>query len=177
MLVYLQNLPENKALVTAFSFPPSESGAALFQSKGCAACHAGRLALEERLRNLTLTGIAVAMWNHQSVMREQSPTLSQQEMRELLGYIWAQQYFRGNGDAGRGKKVFAEKNCATCHNGASSGAPPLTKNAEGYSDVTMISILWRHGPAMLERMKQRNLPWPRFTGQQMADLIAYLGSL
>ena len=177
MLVYLQNLPENRALITAFSFPPSESGATLFQSKGCGTCHTGRLALEELLRNLTLTGIAVAMWNHQSVMKEQSPTLSQQEMRELLGYIWARQYFRGDGDAGRGKKVFAEKNCATCHSDASSGAPPLGKNAEGYSDITMISILWRHGPAMLERMKQRNLPWPRFTGSQMADLIAYLGSL
>jgi hypothetical protein len=26
-------------------------------------------------------------------------------------------------------------------------------------------------------MKQRNIPWPRFTAPQMSDLIAYLGSL
>ncbi len=30
---------------------------------------------------------------------------------------------------------------------------------------------------MLDRMNQRNLGWPRFTTQQMADLIAYLNSL
>jgi mono/diheme cytochrome c family protein len=177
MLVYLQNLPENKALVTAFEFPPSESGAALFQSKGCVECHKGRLALEERLRNLSLTEIAVAMWNHQASMKQPSPNLSQEEMRQLLGFIWARQYFRDGGNAAAGKKVFAEKSCATCHNDASSGAPQLGKNPEGYSDITMVSILWRHGPAMLDRMKQRNIPWPRFTAPQMADLIAYLGSL
>jgi len=177
MLVYLQNLPENRELATAFSFPPSDSGASLFQSKGCAQCHQGRLALEERLRNLTLTSIAVAMWNHLANMKQPAPNLSQEEMRQLLGYIWARQYFRGGGDAARGTKVFAEKGCAGCHNDPSSGAPHLGKRPEGYSDITMISVLWRHGPAMLDRMKQRNLPWPRFTAQQMGDLIAYLASL
>ena len=41
ILVYLQGLPENRSLVTAFSFPPSRTGAELFQSKGCADCHTG----------------------------------------------------------------------------------------------------------------------------------------
>ena len=40
----------------------------------------------------------------------------------------------------------------------------------------MMSILWRHGPAMLDRMKQCNQSWSRFTAQQMADLIAHLGA-
>ena len=177
MLVYLQNLPETRTLVTAFLFPPSESGEALFQSKGCADCHKGRLALEERLRNLSLTAIAVAMWNHQASMKQPSPNFSQEEMRQLLGYIWARQYFRDGGDSAAGKKVFAEKSCAGCHNDPSSGAPALGKSPDGYSDITMASVLWRHGPAMLDRMKQRNIPWPRFTAPQMGDLIAYLGSL
>ena len=176
MLVYLQGLPQTRQLVTAFSFPPSESGAALFQSKGCAECHKGNLALESRLRNQNLTDLAVDMWNHQSSMKQQPPNLSQEEMRQLLGYLWTKEYFRGSGDAERGKKVFTDKNCATCHNNASSGAPPLGKTAEGYSDITMISALWDHGPRMLELMNERKLPWPRFTAQQMADLIAYLNS-
>ncbi len=177
MVVYLQNLPENRKLATEFAFPPSESGAQLFQSKGCADCHKGPMTLEDRLRNLSLTGIAAAMWNHQAQMKQPSPALSQEEMRQLIGYIWARQYFSGTGDAGRGKKVFAEKRCAGCHNDRSSGAPELGKTAEGYSDITMVSILWRHGPSMLDRMKQQNIPWPRFTAQQMADLIAYLQSI
>jgi mono/diheme cytochrome c family protein len=177
MVVYLQNLPENRELASAFQFPPSQSGAQLYQSKGCADCHKGPLALEQRLRNLSLTGIAAAMWNHQANMKQPPPMLSQEEMRQLLSDIWARQYFSGTGDAGRGKKVFAEKSCARCHNDRSSGAPELGKSPDGYSDITLVSTLWRHGPSMLDRMKQRNLPWPRFTAQQMGDLIAYLRSL
>jgi mono/diheme cytochrome c family protein len=177
MLVYLQGLPETRALVTAFAFPASESGSALFQSKGCVECHKGKLALENRLRNQNLTDIAVDMWNHQSSMKQPSPNLSQEEMRQILGYVWTKQYFRGSGDAERGKKVFAEKNCATCHNNPASGAPSLAKGPDGYSDITMISALWEHGPRMLELMTERKLPWPRFTAPQMADLIAYLNAL
>jgi hypothetical protein len=38
----------------------------------------------------------------------------------------------------------------------------------------MVSALWRHGPSMLSQMKKQGVPWPRFEGAQMADLIAYL---
>ena len=176
MLVYLQNLPETRELVTAFEFPPSASGAELFQSKGCAGCHQGKLALQNRLRNQNLTDIAVDMWNHQASMKQLAPSLSQEEMRQILGYIWARQYFRGSGDAAHGKQVFTEKNCAVCHNDPASGAPPLAKGSGEYSDITMISALWEHGPRMLDLMSERKLAWPRFTAQEMSDLIAYLNS-
>jgi mono/diheme cytochrome c family protein len=176
MLVYLQNLPETRHLATNFLFPPSDSGVKLFDSKGCSGCHNGKLALETRLRNQSLTQIAADMWDHQPSMKDPPPTLSQEEMRQIIGYIWARQYFRGDGNAERGKKVFAEKNCEQCHNDPSSGAPKLAKGKDGYSDITMVSALWDHGPQMLGRMKQRNLEWPRFTAQQMTDLIAYLNA-
>jgi mono/diheme cytochrome c family protein len=177
MLVYLQNLPETRHLAGNFSFPPSDSGAQLFQSKGCSGCHVGKLALESRLRNETLTGIAAAMWDHQANMKQPSPQLSQEEMRQLVSYIWARQYFRGSGNASRGNRVFTEKNCAGCHNDPSSGAPKLAKGKDSYSDITMVASLWRHGPRMLEMITQKGLEWPRFTAPQMADLIAYLNSL
>jgi len=176
VLVYLQNLPETRELVTAFEFPPSASGSALFQSKGCAECHQGKFALENRLRNQNLTDIAVDMWNHQASMKQPPPDLSQEEMRQILGYVWTRQYFRGSGDAAHGKQVFAEKSCGSCHNQSASGAPPLSATVEGYSDITMISALWEHGPRMLDQMTERKLAWPRFTAQEMADLIAFLNS-
>ncbi len=177
ILVYLQNLPETRNLAQNFQFPPSDSGAELFQSKGCAGCHTGPLALENRLRNQTLTQIVVDMWNHQPRMKNPPPTLSQEEMRQILAYIWARQYFKGEGNPDRGKRVFAEKNCAACHNDPSSGAPKLGKGKDAYSDITMVSALWDHGPRMLDLMGQKKLAWPRFTAAQMADLIAYLNSL
>jgi len=177
MLVYLQNLPETRHLATNFAFPPSDSGEALFQSKGCSGCHTGKLALEGLLRNQTLTNIAADMWNHQPSMKQPPPSLSQEEMRQIISYIWARQYFRGNGNAERGHKVFAEKNCATCHNDPSSGAPKLAQGKNAYSDITLVSVLWEHGPRMLDLMNEKKLVWPRFTAQQMSDLIAYLNSL
>jgi len=176
ILVYLQNLPETRGISRDFQFPPSGPGEKLFQSKGCAGCHAGKLALEDRLRNQTLTEIAVDMWNHQPAMKQPAPVFTSQEMSELLGYVWARQYFRGQGDAGRGRAVFGAKGCATCHNDAASGAPKLAKGQDAYTDVTVVSILWEHGPRMLDQMTQRQMAWPRFTAREMSDLIAYLNA-
>jgi mono/diheme cytochrome c family protein len=176
MLVYLQNQPETKNLSASFTFPPADSGAALFQSKGCTECHTGKMAPETLLRNQTLTDIAVDMWNHQPSMKNPPPTFSRDEMRQIIGYLWARQYFRGNGTADRGKKVFTEKNCATCHNDPSSGAPKLAKGKDGYSDITMVAALWSHGPKMLDLMAQKKIAWPRFSAREMADLIAYLNA-
>jgi mono/diheme cytochrome c family protein len=177
ILVYLQNLPQTRHLAQNFQFPPSDSGAALFQSKGCAGCHTGKLDLAALLKNQTITQIAADMWNHQPSMKPEPPTLSQEEMRQILSFIWAKQYFRGDGNADHGKKIFSEKGCASCHNDPSSGAPKLARGKDGYSDITMISVLWSHGPRMLERMNEKKIAWPRFTAPQMADLIAYLNSL
>jgi len=177
MLVYLQNLPETRDLARNFRFEAASPGAALFQSKGCSGCHTGKMAPERLLHNQTLTDIAVDMWNHQPRMKQPPPALSQEEMREIISYLWARQYLRGEGNADRGKKVFAEMSCATCHNDPASGAPSLAKGKDAYSDITLVSALWEHGPKMLELMTQKKIEWPRFTAQQMSDLIAYLNSL
>jgi mono/diheme cytochrome c family protein len=176
MLLYLQNLPETRHLARTFTLPTANTGEKLFESKGCADCHTGKLSLETLLKAQTLTQIAADMWDHEANMKN-PPTLSLDEMRQILSFIWAKQYFQGEGNAVRGKRVFAEKSCATCHNDPSSAAPSLAKGKGAYSDITMVSALWEHGPQMLDSMNQRKVAWPRFTAQQMADLIAYLNSL
>ncbi len=144
MLVYLQNLPETRNVAKNFSFPPSDTGEQLFTSKGCAECHVGKRALEVLLKNQTLTEIAVDMWNHQPSMKNPPPTFQPEEMGgRLFSQAWAKQYFRGDGSATRGKSVFTAKNCATCHNDASSGAPKLGKGKDGHSDITMVAALWK----------------------------------
>jgi mono/diheme cytochrome c family protein len=177
MLVYLQNLPETRGRAANFEMPPAEDGEKLFQSKGCASCHAGATALENMLKNQTLTDIAVDMWDHQPNMKQAPPVLSANEMRALVSYIWARQYFKGSGSAERGKKVFTEKHCVTCHDDPASGAPKLGKGKDAHSDITMVAALWGHGPRMLEMMAQKKIAWPRFTAMEMSDVIAYLNSL
>jgi mono/diheme cytochrome c family protein len=175
ILVYLQNLPETRNLARSFELPPAGAGETLFQSKGCTNCHTGARAPERLLKNQTLTDIAADMWDHQPQMK--APDLSPEEMRQIIGYLWTRQYFTGSGNAERGKKVFSAKNCATCHNDPSVGAPKLGKGKDAYSDITMVATLWEHGPRMLEAMTAKKIAWPRFTAGEMSDLIAYLNGL
>lgn len=176
MLVYLQNLPQTRGEEHFVDIPSGGNGEALFREKGCAGCHVGKLALENRLGDSTLTDIAAAMWNHAPQMRQPPPELSLDEWRQLMGYVWAKQFFATHGDAARGHKVFESKKCATCHNDASSGAPSLSKPAQPYSAITMVAVLWQHGPVMLSKMQEKHIAWPQLTQDEMANLIAYLNS-
>ncbi len=177
ILVYLRNLPETRSLGASFELEPAPGGREVFESKGCIKCHTGKLALENRLHGQTLTDIAVDMWNHQPKMVQPAPELSADDMRRLVSYLWVQQFFRGGGNESKGKRVFTEKHCVSCHGVAGSGAPDLHAQAGNFSAVTVISALWRHGPRMLQRIQETtHYPWPRFDGTQMADLIAFLNS-
>ena len=177
MLVYLRNLPSAPS-AAGIDITAGTNGQALFESKGCAACHTGKAALASRLTGKTLTDIAVAMWNHEPRMPTAPAPMSLAEMREIVSYLWAEQFFEDAGNPAAGARVFASKGCATCHNDASpnnaTGAPKLTGTSRTFSAATIVSVLWYHGPQMLDQMKTRGIAWPRFDGPQMANLIAYL---
>lgn len=173
IFVYLQNLPQTRTIVGEFVIPSPASGAALFRERNCAVCHQGRLSLEERMAGRTLIDVATGMWNHAPKMVQLPPPLQPEEMRSIVSYVWATQFLSASGNATRGKGVFAQKGCAACHNDASSGAPKLASSVD---PLDLVAALWRHGPAMLEKMKARNLSWPRFRGEEMNDLTAYLNT-
>jgi mono/diheme cytochrome c family protein len=178
LLLYLRTLPQTQHLASSFSYTSGEGGHAIFQSKGCIKCHTGKLALDNRLHNLTLTDIAVDMWNHAPRMIQPPPTLTQDEMRQLLSYLWMRQFISPTASAARGKQVFTQKRCAECHARGAHGAMALPGQGWHYSEVTIMSALWRHGPEMLTRMRQAKIGWPRFNNaQQLADLVAYLNTI
>src|SRR5260370_12492806 len=176
MLVYLQNLPQTRNAEHFLSLPPSSEGEPVFREKGCTGCHTGAMALENKLGDATLTDVAAAMWNHAPQMRQPPPRFTSTEMRQVISYVWAKQFFATKGDAGRGRKTFESKTCAVCHNDPSSGAPALGKTSEPYSAIAMVSVLWRHGPAMLRKMREKHIAWPQLSQNEMANLIAYLNS-
>jgi mono/diheme cytochrome c family protein len=174
MLVHLRNLPSARAATARLEITSGENGQSLFESKGCASCHAGKLALGPLLKGMTLTDIAVEMWNHEPKMAPNPPQLTADEMREIVSYLWAAQFFAGDGSASAGERVFRSKRCSACHNDPASGAPKLTGSGRAFTAATIVSALWRHGPRMLEQMKAKGIAWPRFDGPDMANLIAYL---
>jgi cytochrome c2 len=163
---------------TAGSVPESpESGRALLVSKGCAECHRGEMALEAHRTRYSLTDFAAAMWNHPFRTGYHQTRLSLEEMRRLVGYLVATQFFDERGDPSQGKRVFQIKRCTVCHDDPTSGAPDRSVMLGTMTSFGMVAALWKHGPAMLIAMRQRNIPWPRFNGSEMADVSAYLHGL
>jgi cytochrome c2 len=177
MLVYFRNLPGAPEKQSIFITTAGTQGAALFDSKGCKKCHeADTLMYRKSLDGQPLTEVAAAFWDHSPKMKAPPVHFEPNEMRELLSYIWANQFFAVSGSPDRGKKVFTAKHCAACHENPASGAPDLSKRQENASGVTMVSVLWRHGPTMQEQMRQKGIRWPHFEANEMSDVIAYLNS-
>ena len=176
LLAYLRNT-QGPGRAGDFSPGPAESGAELFASKGCAGCHKGTLTLQDRFTRYSLTDFAAAMWNHPTRAAPDPVTISYEEMRRLVGYLVATQFFEERGNLEQGKKVFAKKRCDACHDDPSSGAPGRPSMAGRMSSFEMVAALSKHGPVMAGRMRQKKIPWPRFSGSEMADLAAYLGGM
>jgi len=173
LLVYLRNLPGLPRVTPEFQITAGEEGARLFQSKGCAACHAVDTL---KTQGMPLDDVAASMWDHANRLKTARPAISPSEMSALLGYVWAAQFFQDTGNPARGAKVFAARHCAQCHGVAGGGAPDLKARAGSYDGIVIVSALWRHGPSMLEQMNQKGIRWPEFRLHEMADLIAWLNT-
>jgi mono/diheme cytochrome c family protein len=174
LLVYLQNQPEARKASVEFLLPPVESGKPLFDEH-CGGCHKGAAALENKLKDETLTDVAVAMWNHAPLMRQSAAAIPPEDMRKIVGYAWASQFLHPHGNAERGKRVFEGKKCSSCHGQAGSGAPNLANLPKPFSPMNLVSVVFDHGPRMQERMKATGVQWPSLTPNEVADLSAYLG--
>jgi mono/diheme cytochrome c family protein len=179
ILVYLRNLPSPPSRPPVFRIGAGSDGQAVFTAQGCARCHTSGPTLASRLKGQTLTDVAAAMWNHAPSMTAETKKpvkLEAGEMRELLEYLWAPQFFQDSGNISAGSRVFTAKHCASCHENSAEGAPKLTGAGKSFSGAGMVSVLWHHGPRMFDQMKGKGISWPRFEGTQMSDLIAFLNS-
>jgi len=172
-------------------------GEQLFTGDHCVTCHAvngkgGRVGIDlgrAASRNFTPAQLACNMWNRAPVMWVamdargiEPPRLSPEDAADLFAFLYSSRLIGqpesaspAGGSALRGKKIFATRRCSACHAEGHNGAPQLPGQARSYSAVTLMSVLWRHGPAMLRRMKQAGIAWPTFRDpQELTDLIAYL---
>ena len=169
-------------------------GEKLFTAKRCVECHSvmghgGKVApdLGLKLRG-SLMRIAGAMWNHGPQMWDKMaergievPSLSTEEMSDLISYLYFFQFIDPPGDPRRGLAIYNEKRCSTCHGStgpARAVAPPLAKVVENLgTSLEVITAMWNHAGKMEERMLEANVAWPVLKGGETADLLAYLLSL
>ncbi|HXJ39189.1 MAG TPA: c-type cytochrome, partial [Bryobacteraceae bacterium] len=122
VLVYLRNTSPSRNVAYTFRINGTDRGAALAASKGCASCHKNpEVSLSRQIGPMTLTGVAATLWNHAGlpgIIKSQKSAIDPEEMRDLVGYYWANQFFQSSGDVNRGRRLFAAKRCTTCHTGS-----------------------------------------------------------
>ncbi len=173
------------------------AGARLFVQKGCVRCHA--LGHEESrlgpdLGRIHLPGTALdlagAFWNHAPVMREKMrdlkirpPAFDRREMADLLAFLTAYRYYLAEvgepANPAAGEAVFREKGCAACHGAPGAWdkpGPSLERYRGRVSAIILAQAMWNHGSEMASAMRRRGVPWPKFAGREMGDLLAYLQS-
>ena len=167
------------------------AGSRVFGAKGCVKCHAvngvgGKVGpdLARVSHPRSFFDLAAAMWNHLRNMTERMkqlgitrPKLDAKEAGDLVGFLYTLNYFDPPGNAEAGKRLFSDKHCIVCHQTGGTGGvvgPNLDSLRQFASPVYIASAMWNHGPAMAEKMKEKNIERPTFTGQELRDLIAYL---
>lgn len=188
LLTYLENHPDVGLVNPGLQMGDWDAGRDAFQAQGCAACHtigepsAGKVdLLAAAQEHPQLTGLAVEMWNHQPQMLaaaaergiELQP-MEQDEMPDLLAYLFRVGYFSTRGDAQRGAQAFKQKSCARCHEEGAAEAPKLVGGDVPYTETRMAAAVWQHGPEMKAAMDYLEIEWPALTTQDVLDLIAYL---
>jgi len=182
--------PPSLAQATAQAGSP-RAGQDLFRQKGCIKCHAiggvgGSVGpdLSAGPPRRHLGEMAGALWNHGPTMwakmRELGvpfPRVTDREMADLLAYIHFVQYVRSRGDASRGRELFREKSCAQCHGATGDGTPNgpnLVTAAAPQTPFYWPATMWNQAPAIAQKVREAQLPWPRFAGDEMRDLVAFL---
>jgi cytochrome c2 len=173
------------------------AGARVFVEKNCVRCHGlgvdgGRIGPDLGRIHFpgTVLDLAGVFWNHAPVMREKmqdlkivTPHLDPREMADLVAFLTAYRYYLAevghSGSPAAGRAVFAAKGCLQCH--AMSGAttfdkpgPRLDRYRGQYSAILLAQVMWNHSPEMANVMRGRGVPFPRLSGIEMADLLAYL---
>ena len=195
LIAYLQSASPAPTEGPLYVLPGrSEEGRRLFVEKRCIACHSvggegGRVGpdLVERGLHRSLTQFAAAMWNKAPAMMEAMraraiavPQLRAEEMADLVAYLYAVRYFAGPGDPRKGRELAAIKGCLSCHTVSGQGgkvAGDLARTRGLDSPAAVISALWNHSSIMEQWPERQKVSWPRFTSEEMAELVAFLQGL
>jgi mono/diheme cytochrome c family protein len=171
-----------------------ERGQRLFAEKQCMACHSvggkgGKVGPElgRPRHHVSLTGFAALMWNHgpamMAKMKErgiQVPRLTGQEMADIVAYLYTSHYFDETGNAGRGRHLVQNKGCLVCHSLHGKGgkvSADFARSTVVGSPAILLSAMWNHSRYMEAEVQKQNISWPTLSGQELADVSAFLASL
>jgi hypothetical protein len=132
----------------------------------------------------TLTVISGKIWSHSSQMRQEMkriglafPVFLPEEMADLISYLYFIQFYHEEGDPREGKRLFREKVCILCHALEGEGeniGPDLSESEAQLSQIYLATAMWNHANVMKNMLAEKDSAWPRFSGNEMQDLVSYI---
>jgi mono/diheme cytochrome c family protein len=184
------------ALASVSAAQPSDDaarGRELFAAKQCARCHLPVTQkgvgppLETLRRPQGAYELAGRLWNHApamfTVLSHEGipwPEIGAAEMVDLTAYLLADPRRDPAPDLAQGQVTLVKKGCLKCHRlrgeGGRAGPDFAELQATLAPATTWAAALWRHTPRMAMVALQQGVLYPRFSGDEMFQLIAYVRS-
>lgn len=173
----------------------AQRGALVVERAGCLECHAiggqgagheapsvpGARDLSENLMAAyTPAAMASALWNHTPAMWR---TMAQREVgvttttaadwEDAFAFLYSLQFSDKPGEVARGKRVFENNGCSSCHSAAGPGKPVVAWTQLN-DPVVLVYRLWDHASTMGAEFTKTKTPWPIMTSRDLMDLNAYV---
>jgi cytochrome c len=169
-------------------------GERVLTANGCLNCHALKGQGGTRAPDLSVPSktaatpdlFAASIWNHVPAMvseieasKTPAPILKVTDAADLFAYLYSTLYFSPRGNASRGGSLFVEKQCSSCHSEVLN-----TDRKDGLQETWMdlkdpsvwAERMWNHATEMESAMKNRGIRWPKFSDQEVVDLMTFLGT-
>jgi mono/diheme cytochrome c family protein len=102
-------------------------------------------------------------------------------MADITAYLYTAYYFEAAaGQAGRGRDLVRRKGCLNCHTiyrkGGSTASDLAIDNVVG-TPAGQVAAIWNHARYMETEARRQSMTLPPLTGQELADISAYLAAL
>ncbi|HBL16220.1 MAG TPA: hypothetical protein DD417_05515 [Elusimicrobia bacterium] len=169
----------------------AEAGRGIFAAKQCVRCHLPRgepgfgPPLEEIRRPQGAMELAGRLWNHVPAMAGalaqggvEWPRIGAQEMAALMAYLQADARRDAEPDLYKGQVALLRKGCLKCHSLRREGGrvePDLAERRADYeSAAAWAAAMWTHTPRMAAMAGRLGVPYPRFAGDEMGNLLGFL---
>ena len=167
-------------------------GRAVFEGKGCARCHLPRgpgpgmgPPLEVISGSQGALQLAGRLWNHAPPMfaafeKEglRWPEFTREQMADLMAYLQADPARDPTPDLFQGQVMLIRKGCLKCHRlrgeGGAVGIELTTYHGRYESPVAWATTIWNHAPRMAGHAARLGVLYPRFTGDEMGNLVEFL---
>jgi cytochrome c2 len=168
-------------------------GQNVFAGRQCARCHLPRgqggmgPALEELRRPQGAYELTGRLWNHAPAMftalKQEGvvwPQIGAAEMADLMAFLQADPRRDPSPDLSRGQVVLVSKGCLKCHSFRKEGGrigPDLAERRASLAPATTWAVtLWGHTPRMAAAALRQGVLYPRFSGDEMVNLLGFLRS-